>query len=215
MTISYDEPDFPFKYPQGKPRYLMILLHGYGSDGNDLIGLSDFFDKVIPSCIYLSPHAPQKMPIQGYQWFQLSTLSRNELAKGTEASAHYVHELIDKTLEYYDIPEKNLILAGFSQGAMMALYVGLRRKISPCAILAFSGSLTNEDKLAKELTSKPPVYLCHGSRDNVVPSYHSEDAEKILKKYNVPVTKNIIVGEDHTIPYEGLTGALLFLKTYI
>jgi len=211
--INFDKPDFAVKLPtENKPQYLMLLMHGYGSDGQDLIGLSNFFDQILPDTVYLSPNAPTSTGFGGFQWFPLSDLSNRELETGTLSIAPYVHDFIDQALEYYKIDPKNLIIAGFSQGAMLALHVSLERTIAPSAVLAYSGALTAVAGIKERIKSKPPILLCHGGDDTVVRPEYSDKAYDILLDLGVNVQKHIIAGYPHTIPPEGLQESIKFLS---
>lgn len=212
--INFKNPNFPIKHPAGThPEYCMILLHGYGSDGNDLISLSHMFNQVMSNTVYLSPHAPHKTPFGGHQWFPLSNLSDRELETGTIAIAPYVHHFIDQALAYFKVKPENLILAGFSQGAMTVLHVGLERDVAPCGVLAYSGALTAATSLKDRIKSKPPVLLCHGSDDDVVLASYSEKADKVLKSHGIISECLIIKGYPHTIPPEAMTKSLDFLRS--
>ncbi len=212
--IDFTKPNFAIKKPQtGKADYLMIFFHGYGSDGNDLIGLSDFFDQVMPNTVYLSPNAPNPTGFGGYQWFPLSTLSNRELETGTLSVAGYVHDFIDQALDFYHVKPENLILAGFSQGAMITLHVGIERKIAPLALFGYSGALTAVDGIEKRIQSKPPIFLCHGANDMVVLPDYTTKATEVLTHLGLNVESHIIKGFEHTIPPQGLTLSLKFLES--
>lgn len=214
--INFDRPNFPVKLPDdGAPEYLMILLHGYGASGNDLIGLSDIFDQIIPQTVYLSPHAPHQTPFGGHQWFPLSDLSSRELETGTISIAPYVHNFIDQALAYYKIKPEKLIIAGFSQGSMISMHVSMEREIAPAAILAYSGALTAVDGIEERIKSKPPILICHGGDDPVVlPSYTSK-ATETLKNLGFEAEGYIYPGYLHTIPPEALRESLSFLNKHL
>lgn len=214
--INFSDSLLAKKLPKsGQAKYLMILFHGYGSDGQDLITLSQIFDSIIPQTIYLSPNAPSKTGFGGYQWFPLSDLSNRELETGTIQIAPYVHDFIDQALKFYNIKPENLILGGFSQGAMIALHVGIERGVAPKAVLAYSGALTAVNGIEKRIKSNPPIFLCHGANDDVVLPEYTEKANEILIKLGFNVQKTIIDGYPHTIPPEGLVATIEFLNTYI
>ena len=214
--INFTNPNFAVKLPQnGRSKYLMIFFHGYGSNGDDLIGLSNVFNKIIPNTIYLSPNAPTPTGFGGYQWFPLSNLSNRELETGTISVAPYVHDFIDQALAFYNIEPENLILAGFSQGAMITLHVGIERKIAPTALFAYSGALTAVNNIEKRIQSKPPIFLCHGAEDDVVLPEYTTKAADILTALGFTIEKHIIPKYPHTIPPEGLVESLKFLNAYI
>jgi phospholipase/carboxylesterase len=214
--FNFSNPNFPVKLPNDKkPQYLMVLLHGYGSNGDNLIGLSDIFDQIIPQTVYLSPNAPTATGFGGYQWFPISNLSNRELETGTISIAPYVHNFLDEALKFYNIQPENLIIAGFSQGSMLALHIGMERMVAPKAILAYSGALTAVADIEKRIQSKPPIMLCHGGSDDVVKPSYALQAYDILSKLGFYVEKHIFPNYPHTIPPEGLQASLKFLSTHI
>ncbi len=216
LKIDFKNPNFAVKLPKNShAEYLMIFLHGYGSDGNDLIGLSSVFSQIIPDTVFLSPNAPQPTGFGGYQWFPLSDLSNRELETGTVSVAPYVHDFINQALEFYAIKPENLILAGFSQGAMIALHVGIERKIAPLGVFAYSGALTAVTGIEKRIASKPPIFLCHGGDDAVVLPHYTTKAADVLTALGFDVDAHIIDGFQHTIPQQGLVASLNFLDTHI
>lgn len=153
------------------PRGLVVLLHGYGSDGNDLIQLGAEWQKMLPDVAFVSPHAPERcaQSPSGYQWFDLTFRDPNEYWRGVNQAGPVLDAFLDAELERTGVPENRMVLAGFSQGTMMGLHVGLRRK-TPCAgILGYSGALAGGEHLKSQITSKPPILLSHGDQDDVIP----------------------------------------------
>jgi phospholipase/carboxylesterase len=216
IQIDFISDDIPKKLPaSGVPEYLMIFLHGYGADGNNLIGLSSIFEDTLPQAVFLSPHAPAKTDLGGYQWFPINNLSNQELSLGTLLISPFVHAFIDQALEFYQIKPENLILAGFSQGAMVALNVGIERKIAPKAVLSYSGAFPAQQNIEKRIQSKPPILLCHGAEDTVILPYHTLKAAELLSSLGVAASKHIIPNDTHIISVESLTLSLEFLNTCI
>lgn len=214
--FNFQTPNFPVKLPDdGSPEYLMILLHGYGASGHDLIGLSDIFDQIIPQTVYLSPHAPTPTGMGGYQWFPIRDLSNRELETGTISIAPYVHDFIDQALAYYKIKPENLIISGFSQGSMISMHVAMEREIAPAAVMAYSGALTAVDGIEKRIKSKPPILICHGGDDPVVLPSYTTKATDILSGLGFNVESYIFPGYLHTIPPEALRASLKFLNTHV
>ncbi len=212
MRFVIPSAECPSRIPETAPDYLCIFLHGYGADGFDLIDLADHFRTILPNAAYLSPNAPSHTLFGGRQWFPLSDLSPSEVAKGAENVRPILNQFIDDALEYFKLSGDRLILAGFSQGAMIALDTGLRRKVAPRALIGYSGALPAADRLASEIRSKPPVLLCHGAADQVVPSSESENAFSILKNCGVAVQKLIVPHSPHTIDPSALQETLSFLS---
>jgi phospholipase/carboxylesterase len=198
----------------GKPRRLVILLHGLGADGNDLIGLAPHLARLLPTAEFLSPNAPFPcdMAPYGYQWFSSQDRSREAALGGVRAAAPILDAFIDEALAERGLSESDLALVGFSQGTMMSLFVGLRREKPVAGIVGFSGRLLAPDLLATELRSRPPVLLVHGTEDPVVPYSSLAAAETALKGADVPVKTVTSVGLGHSIDEQGLRRGGQFLK---
>jgi len=142
----------------GSPRQVVILCHGYGADGYDLIDLAPAWAKTLPHAAFAAPNAPFpcEMAPMGRQWFGLADRSPERLEAGVRAAAALLDAFIDAECERLGLPASACALMGFSQGAMTALFAGLRRRTAPRAILAYSGSLIARDRLASEIVSRPP-----------------------------------------------------------
>ncbi|MDA9980953.1 alpha/beta hydrolase [Pelagibacterales bacterium] len=195
------------------PKQMIIFVHGYGADGNDLIGLANYFQSTLPEAIFLSPHAPEacSMNPSGYQWFDLTSTDPAVLWSKILVAADHLNEFIDSKLLEYNIAEENLALIGFSQGTMMSLHVSLRRKNTMAAVLGYSGRLIGADLLKDDLISKPSIYLIHGDQDPMVPYQESLTAEKVLKEYSVDIQTHISEHTQHSIAEDGLRIGVDFL----
>ena len=198
-----------------KPEQLIIFCHGYGADGNDLIGLSSYFQNVLPNAIFMSPNAPQKCDLNplGYQWFDFQSGDPVLIWKGVLEAASILNSFIDEQLEKYNLSDDNLALIGFSQGTMMSLHVGLRRKKPMRALIGFSGKLIGEELLKDDLVSKPPIYLIHGEQDPMVPHQETINAADVLQRHDVEVQKHISPNTPHSIAEDGLKIAIDFLSS--
>jgi len=187
------------------PKQIVLLLHGFGSSGSDMISLAPTWQQRLPDALFLAPHAPQRTGFgTGYQWWGLSELTPSALAAGAVQAAPAIDEFIDRKLKQYGLTEAGLALVGFSQGTMMALHVGLRRARQVAAIVGYSGMLTGGDGLSHAQITRPPVLLVHGSNDPVVPIAALHDAEKQLKHLGIVVTTHISSGLDHSIDPQGM-----------
>jgi phospholipase/carboxylesterase len=197
------------------PKQMIIFVHGYGADGNDLIGLANYFQSTLPEAIFLSPHAPEacSMNPSGYQWFDLTSTDPAVLWSKILVAADHLNEFIDSKLLEYNIAEENLALIGFSQGTMMSLHVSLRRKNTMAAVLGYSGRLIGADLLKDDLISKPSIYLIHGDQDPMVPYQESLTAEKVLKEYSVDIKTHISEHTQHSIAEDGLRIGVDFLAS--
>lgn len=170
MATALDGPRRPAR--NGKARSLVVLLHGYGASGDDLIGLADMMADELPDTAFVSPHAVERMPYPGpaaYQWFALSERDPDEYIAGTRAAAPALDGFLDQELKRQGLTADRMALVGFSQGTMMSLHVGLRRAAAPAAIVGLSGVIAGASQLAGELKGRPPVMLVHGSQDEVIP----------------------------------------------
>lgn len=170
MTSRLDGPRRPAR--SGKARSLVVLLHGYGASGDDLIDLAGMMAGDLPDTAFASPHAVEPMPYPGaaaYQWFALSERDPEEYIAGTRAAAPSLDRFLDEELARNGLAPGRLALVGFSQGTMMGLHVGLRRKVAPAAVVGLSGVIAGAQSLAAEITCRPPVMLVHGSHDEVIP----------------------------------------------
>jgi phospholipase/carboxylesterase len=198
----------------GPARQLVVLLHGVGADGNDLIGLAPYFASALPHAAFVSPHAPfpYDMAPFGRQWFSLMDRSPSRILEGARIAAPILDRFIDLELNRHGLSDAAMALVGFSQGTMMALHAGLRR-VAPCAgILGYSGVLVGADVLAGDLRVHPPVMLIHGEDDPVVNfSLHGLTAAA-LEAHGVPVEAHARPGLGHSIDEEGLALGMDFLR---
>jgi phospholipase/carboxylesterase len=190
----------------GSPKQIVLLLHGYGSSGADLIALAPHWQSELPDALFLAPNAPQRLTYlaSGYQWWPLAAFTPQALASGAASAAAPIEAFIDRKLEQYGLTEANLAIIGFSQGTMMALHVGIRRPRKVAAIVGYSGMLTGGHELAHVPITKPPVLLIHGSADAVVPVAALHMAKSQLEHVGIDVTSHISPGVGHSVDPVGL-----------
>jgi phospholipase/carboxylesterase len=195
--------------PTGPAKKLVVFLHGYGADGNDLIGLAEQWRALLRDAAFVSPHAPERCAMggMGFQWFGLSRLDPHEMRAGADAAAPALNAFLDAELARLGLENSDLALVGFSQGTMMALHVGLARPRPPAAIVGFSGMLVAPDRLPASL---PPVLLVHGDSDQVVPPAALFEAVAALGKVGA-VRWHLSPGLPHGIDGAGLALAGRFL----
>lgn len=188
------------------PKQIVLLLHGYGSNGADLISLAPHWQQALPDALFLAPNAPQRISAlaAGFQWWPLHGFTPQALSAGATSAAPAIDAFIDRKLAQYGLSDANLAIVGFSQGTMMALHVGLRRRQQVAGILGYSGMLTGAAELAHAQITKPPVLLIHGSADPVVPVAALHDAEHTLRKLSIDVTTHVSPGVGHTVDPVGL-----------
>jgi len=193
---------------------LVVLCHGLGADGHDLIDLAAFWEKSLPAACFAAPDAPEpcNMGPFGRQWFDLSDRSPEHLAAGVRSAALFLDAFIESELTRLSLPPDAYALMGFSQGAMTALYVGLRRSPGPRAILAYSGALIAPETLAEERANDAPVLIVHGEADTVLPAALSHLAEEQLRAACVAVESLYLPLLGHGIDDAGLSAGALFLQ---
>jgi phospholipase/carboxylesterase len=213
------ELDGPRLEPRsGHARRLVVFLHGYGADGNDLIDIGRAWQDVLPDTAFVSPHAPEpcgQAPI-GRQWFALTFRDPNERWTGVNKAAPVLDAFLDRELARHNLPPSALALVGFSQGTMMALHVGLRRSVAPAGIVGYSGMLVMPDKVAPEtfaaeIRSRPPVLLVHGDEDQLIPAQALFHATGALAALGIPAEWHLSAGIGHGIDGEGLRHGGAFL----
>jgi len=197
----------PISLPAGgDPTSLVIFLHGYGSNGEDLMGLAPYWRPALPQTVFLAPDAPQGCPgvPGGYQWWALTDLSPASRAAGVRQSAPALNAYIDAQLAHYGLSEDRLVLVGFSQGTMVALHVGPRRAKALAGIVGYSGMLADPEALAAEVVTKPPVLLLHGSADPTLPVAATHQAKAALEGLGFKVAAHVSQGLGHSIDADGL-----------
>ena len=188
----------------GTPRQLVILLHGYGSSGADLIQLAPLWQQVLPDALFLAPNAPERCPMGGYQWWALTDFSRRGLAAGVRRAAPVLDAFIDDSLSNHGLGEPELVLVGFSQGTMMALHVGPCRERQLAGIIGYSGMIADASGLAHAIRTRPPVLLVHGSADRVVPFAAMGEAETELHRLGFDVATHRAPGLGHGVDLVGI-----------
>jgi phospholipase/carboxylesterase len=190
----------------GSPKQLVILLHGYGSNGADLISLAPYWNQAVPDALFLAPNAPEQIPGMpgAYQWWDLSTRDRASRAAGAARAGPVLDAFIDQQLARYGLTEAELVLVGFSQGTMMALEVGPRRERQLAGIVGYSGMLADVGSLSRDPHTKPPILLIHGSADEVISigSYHEAKTE--LERLGFDVSSHVSAGLGHSVDMAGL-----------
>lgn len=212
------QADFPRTGPASgrTPKQLVVLCHGLGADGFDLIDIAAAWAPAVPDAAFIAPHAPLPcdMAPHGRQWFSVADRTPEVIEPQVRLAARHLNGFIDDELARLGLPAGAYALMGFSQGAMMALHVGLRRAVAPRAILAYSGALMAPDRLT-EITHRPPVLLVHGEDDEVVSALRSREAEVALRREKILVESLFCPRLGHGIDEAGLSQGALFLQRYL
>jgi phospholipase/carboxylesterase len=201
---------------KGTPRQLVVLSHGLGADAYDLIDLAPSWQHACPDALFASVHAPfQHDSGFGRQWWSVADRSPPVMEAGARTAAAYLHGFIDAELSRLGLPAEAYAMMGFSQGAMISLFTGLRRTVAPRAILAFSGALIAPETLQAEMKNRAPVLLVHGEADEAVPVSRSHDAEAALVAAGVPVVAHYVPRLGHGIDDTGISlGALALQREF-
>ena len=205
----------PSSGPAGSrtPRQLVLLLHGVGADGNDLIGLAPYFARVLPDAKFVSPNAPfpYDMAPMGYQWFSLQERTEEAMLDGARMARPILDRFVDEQMAAHGLGPADTALVGFSQGTMMSLFTGLRRDQPVAGILGYSGRLVGADILADEISVRPPVTLINGDQDELIPASVQPAAVNALKDVGVEVDGHIRPGLGHSIDPVGIELGCEFL----
>ena len=209
MAVELDGPRLSPR--SGAAQQLVVFLHGFGADGNDLIEIGRAWQPLLPQAAFVSPHAPEPCGLApvGRQWFALTFRDPNERWVGVNQAAPVLERFIDAELARHRLPPSALALVGFSQGTMMALHAGLRRAVPPAAIVGYSGLLVlppdgGPETVAAEIKSRPPVLLVHGDQDELIPPQALFTATQGLAALGVPVQWHLSAGIGHGIDPDGL-----------
>ena len=222
MSAALDGPRIPAA--AGRTSQLVVFLHGYGADGNDLIELGRQWRALLPEAAFVSPHAPERSAASpmGRQWFALSNRAPDDPAglaerwNGAVKARGAIDAFLDAELNRLGLDDSRLALVGFSQGTMMALHVGLRRASAPAAILGYSGLLIGPEKLggatARDARGRPPpILLVHGDQDQMIPFEAMFMAGEALAGASIPTQWHLSLGIGHGIDAGGLRHGGLFL----
>ena len=196
------------------PQRLVILLHGVGADGNDLIGLAPHWAKLLPDTEFISPDAPYRydMAPQGRQWFSIRDFAPETLQTGARETAPILNQFIDAQLLRTGLSSDRLALVGFSQGTMMALFVALRRSPRLAGVIGYSGRSVDTETTANEVKSRPPVLLIHGDSDDLIPPDAMLETAQNLALSAISAQWHICSNLGHGIDQAGLEIGGRFLR---
>lgn len=203
--------------PKGQASGLIVFLHGYGANGDDLLGLADVMGPHLPGVAFVAPDAPEQCAGGGFgfQWFPIPWLDgspQSAADAGLEASVADLNGFLDAQLAAEGLTPDRLVLVGFSQGAMMSMHVAPRRDTEVAGIVAISGRLLRPEVLAAEAKVKPPVLLIHGDQDPVVPFSDMAKAGNALTAAGFPTYGHVMQGTGHGIAPDGLGVSLQFIR---
>ena len=199
---------------KNKPRQAIILCHGYGGDGKDISALAINWQRFLPDAIFLCPNAPEVCTVnpQGYQWFDSRAEKEEAILEKSLVAEEKLSTFIDQVCDNLQLEFTNLALVGFSQGCMMSIQVGLKKKKKINCLIGYSGKVINQKHLSDNINSKPKMFLMHGANDTIVPPTHLLEAKEYLNKCGLKINIKLLKNCDHRIPVEGSSLGLGFLR---
>ncbi len=199
---------------RGAVRKLVLLLHGLGADGNDLIGLADSWARLLPHAHFAAPDAPEPcdMAPSGRQWFSLADRAPEHMLEGVTRAAGALDRYIDSRLQSLGLQDADLAFVGFSQGTMLSLHAAYRRGAAAAGVLGFSGAMVGGERLAAEIQARPPAFLIHGDADEVVPPSATLEACARLGVCEVAAQWHVSRGIGHGIAPDGVEFGGRFLR---
>ena len=199
---------------KNKPRQVIVLCHGYGGDGKDISTLAINWQRFIPDAIFLCPNAPEVCTVnpRGYQWFDLTSEKEEIILEKSLLAEEKLSTFLDQVFDNHQLEPNNLALVGFSQGCMISIQTGLKKKEQINCIVGYSGKVINQKHLSDNINSKPKIFLMHGTNDIVVPPTYLLEAKEYLNKNGLKIRTKLFKNCEHKIPIEGSSLGLEFLK---
>jgi len=199
---------------KNKPKQIIVLCHGYGGDGKNISTLAINWKRFLPEAIFFSPDAPEVCAVNpnGYQWFDLTSENEEIILEKSLKAEEKLNTFLDQVLDDLQLSSSNLALVGFSQGCMMSIQVGLKKKEKINSLIGYSGKIINKKNLANNINSKPKIFLMHGDNDTIVSPLHLLEAKEYLNRHGMKIKTKIFKDCDHQIPVEGSSLGLEFLK---
>ena len=201
---------------KNKPKNAVILCHGYGGDGKDISILASYWKAHLPDTLFICPDAPERCAASptGFQWFDLMDQTPEQILSKSLVAEKKLNNLIDEVKDKNNFKAKQIILCGFSQGCMMVLQTGIKRKDGINSIIGYSGKIINTDHLSKNVNSRPSIILMHGDQDQVVTIDAFLEAKDFFGKNNYSIESKIFENCEHRIPTEGSSLGLQFIKKH-
>ena len=199
-----------------KPKNAVILCHGYGGDGKDISLLASYWRTYLPETIFICPDAPERCAASpnGFQWFDLMDQTSEQILSKSFVAEKKLNKLIDEVKDKNYLKTNQIIIGGFSQGCMIALQTGIKRKDRVNSIIGYSGKIINTDHLSKNINSKPNIILMHGDSDQVVTIDAFLEAKDFFRKNNYTIESKMFNNCEHRIPTEGSSLGLQFIKKH-
>lgn len=201
-------------FSKEKPKNAVILCHGYGGDGKDISLLANYWSKYLPNTIFICPDAPERCAVSptGFQWFDLMDQKPDQILTKSLIAETKLNNLIDEVKLNNNLKADEIVLGGFSQGCMISLQTGIKRKDKIKCILGYSGKIIDTHHLEQNLNSRPEIMLMHGDKDEVVKVEFFLEAKEFFNKNNYDIQSKIFKNCEHRIPTEGSSLGLEFIK---
>ena len=202
---------------KAKPKNAVILCHGYGGDGKDISILASYWRSYLPDTIFICPDAPEKCAASptGFQWFDLMDQTPEQILSKSLVAEIKLNKLIDEVKDKNSLSANQIVIGGFSQGCMISLQTGIKRKDKINSILGYSGKIIDLEHLSKNIVSRPNIFLMHGDIDQVVPVDGLLEAKNFFNKNNYEIETKIFKDCEHRIPMEGSSLGLQFIKKHL
>ena len=199
---------------KNKPKNAVILCHGYGGDGNDISILANYWRAHLPDTIFICPDAPEKCAASpsGFQWFDLMDQTPEQVLAKSLVAENKLNKLIDEVKKNNSLKADQIIIGGFSQGCMITLQAGLKRKDMVNSVIGYSGRIIDTEHLSKNINSRPKIIFMHGDIDQVVSIDSLLEAKDFFNKNNYEIETKIFKNCEHRIPTEGSSLGLQFIK---
>ena len=197
-----------------KPKNAVILCHGYGGDGKDISLLASYWRSHLPDTLFVCPDAPERCAVNasGFQWFDLMDQTEDQVLVKSLVAEIKLNTLIDEVINNNNLTSKKVAIGGFSQGCMISLQTGIKRKNKINSIIGYSGKIIDKRHLKDNIISHPKIILMHGDKDQIVPVSFLLEAKEFFNKNNYKIETKIFKDCEHRIPTEGSSLGLEFLK---
>ena len=197
-----------------KPKNAVILCHGYGGDGKDISLLASYWQTYLPDTLFVCPDAPERCAVSptGFQWFDLMDQTKDQILVKSLVAEMKLNTLIDEVMKNNNLKGEQITIGGFSQGCMISLLTGIKRKDKINSIIGYSGKIIDTNHLKNNINSRPNIILMHGDKDEIVPVSFLLEAKEFFNKNNYKIKSKIFKNCEHHIPTEGSSLGLEFLK---
>ena len=191
----------------------IILLHGYGGDGQDISMLSLGWRRHLPNTIFICPNGHEKCAINpaGYQWFDLSKDDPEYILNESKRAETKLNKFINEIKNEFNLENDKICLSGFSQGCMMSLNLGLISDKRYNCVVGFSGKIINQEYLKKKKNVDADILMIHGDADEIVSPNFLLEAKDFFIRNSVNVETQLIKNCGHHIPVEASSIGLNYI----